>query len=131
MVGVKFEPRLLACRSTPSYPVSSLPLTSGWERTFRQASMRSKERRLEVRDWQIQCPLTIGARCLGKIRCLGLGCTRLSPMCSGIFRLGATWGLSLLVLYSAQRNKKFLSFLIPHGVTYPPSGMRALIKGFQ
>ena len=32
----------------PSYPASSFPLTSG--RSSRQASMRSKGRRLEVRD---------------------------------------------------------------------------------
>ena len=33
-----------------SYPSFSFPLTSGLERSFRQARMRSKERRLEVRN---------------------------------------------------------------------------------
>ena len=39
------------CRRPPSYPASSFPLTSGLETASRQASMRSKGRRLEVRDW--------------------------------------------------------------------------------
>ena len=34
---------------SPSYPASSFPVTSG--HSSRQASMRSKGRRLEVRDW--------------------------------------------------------------------------------
>ena len=44
--------RCPSCTKAPSYLASSFPLTSGQERKFRQASMCSKERRLEVRDWR-------------------------------------------------------------------------------